>query len=136
MSIEENKAIVRRWNDELFKGNPDIIDELAAASYVNHDIGDREAFKRYRAELGAAFSDMSIAIEDTIAEGDKVVSRWTMSWTHTGEFRGISATGKQATFSGMSIHRIEGGKVVEDWSNSDSLGLMQQLGVIPPMGGE
>lgn len=136
MSIEENKAIVRRWNEELHnKGNVDIVDELADANYINHaDGSDREGFKRYWLATDAVFSDRSIAIEDLIAEGDKVVIRWTLKATHTGEYMGVPATGKQWGMKGISIYRLANGKIVEDWSASDQLGLMQQLGLIPPMG--
>ena len=135
MSVEENKAIVKRWNERLWKGNVDVIDELADDSYVNHTLGgDREGYKQYVISLQGAFSDASITLEDAIAEGDKVVIRWSMQSTHTGEYMGIPATGKRATITGISIYRIAGGKIVEDWSNADFLGFMQQLGVIPPMG--
>ena len=72
--------------------------------------------------------------EDMIAEGDRVVSRWTMRSTHKGEWMGIAPTGKQVMITGISIHRIAGGKIVEDWANADELGMMQQLGAVPPIG--
>ncbi|MBN1580392.1 MAG: ester cyclase [Anaerolineae bacterium] len=136
MSIEENKAIVRRWNDEIInKGNVDIVDELAAANYVNHaDGSDREGFKRYWKAVGAAFSNGNIAIEDLFAEGDKVVIRWMIRATHTGEYLGVPATGKKMEMAGISIYRIANGKIVQDWSVSDQLGMMQQLGLVPSMG--
>jgi predicted ester cyclase len=81
----------------------------------------------------AAFSDISITVEDQIAEGDKVVSRWTIRGTHKGEYMGIAPTGKQVTITGISIYRIEKGKIVEDWANSDMLGMLQQLGAIPSL---
>jgi steroid delta-isomerase-like uncharacterized protein len=137
MSVEENKAIVKRWNEELInKGNLDIIDELGDVNYVIHPSGrDRAAFRQSAAEMDASFSESSIAIEDTIAEGDKVAIRWTLRWTHTGEYMGIPATGKQVTITGTSIYRVANGKIVEDWANVDMLGMMQQLGAIPSMGG-
>ena len=136
MSAEENKAIVKRWNDEIWnKRNVDIINELGDVNYISHNTNyDRAAFREWAVGIRAAFSEGGITIEDTIAEGDKVVIRWTMHGTHTGEFMGISVTGKQVTLKGISIYRIANGKIVEDWSNSDDLGMMQQLGVIPPMG--
>ena len=137
MSVEENKAIAKRWNEEVYNtGNVDVIDELAAANYIQYAQNqDREAYKQGVIKARAAFSDGGITIEDTIAEGDKVVVRWTMHGTHIGEFWGIPPTGKKFTMSGISIYRIEDGKIVEDWANSDTLGMMRQLGVIPPMGG-
>ena len=136
MSIEENKAIVRRWNEETInKGNADIVDELAAADYVNHAGGfGREGHKQYLRAVGAAFSSIDIAIEDLIAEGDKVVIRWTLKATHTGEYMGVPATGKQVEMKGMSMYRLANAKIVEDWSSSDQLGFMQQLGLVPKMG--
>ena len=136
MSAKENKAIVKRWNEEVWnKGNLDVIDELADASYINHaDGGDREAFKQYAMTIRTAFSDGSIAIEDMVAEGDKVAVRWTMLGTHTAEYMGIPATGKRIKTTGISICRLVEGKIVEDWSNMDALGFLQQLGVVPPMG--
>ena len=137
MSVEENKAIAKRWNDEIMnRGNVDVIDELAAANYINYaSNADREAHKQWATELRAANSDLGITIEDTIAEGDKVVVRWTMHGTHTGEYQGIPPTGKEFTMSGISIYRIQDCKIVEDWSNSDMLGAMRQLGLLPPEGG-
>ena len=136
MSLEENKAIAKRWNEVVNKGNVDVIDELAATNYINRaSNADREAHKRWVIGWRAANPDVGITIEDTIAEGDKVVVRWTMHGTHIGEFWGIPPTGKKFTMSGISIYRIEDGKIVEDWANSDTLGMMRQLGVIPPMGG-
>jgi steroid delta-isomerase-like uncharacterized protein len=136
MSAEENKAIVKRWNEEIWnRRNVDIIDDLADASYVNRvDNSDREGYKRFAAAVLAAFSEGGISVDDVIAEGDKVAIRWTMHSIHTGEYTGIPPTGRSVTISGMSIYRIADGKVVEDWSNYDGLGMMQQLGVIPPMG--
>ena len=73
-------------------------------------------------------------VDDLVAEGDKVVVRWTFRGTHPGEFQGVPPTGKQVTIIGISIFRIVGNKVVEDWTIIDLLGLLQQLGVIPPPG--
>jgi predicted ester cyclase len=80
-----------------------------------------------------AFPDMHYTVEDLIAEGDKVVCRWTVRATHQGEFMGVPATGKVVTWTGISITRFAGGKDVEDWESFDMLGLMQQLGAIPQM---
>ena len=78
-----------------------------------------------------AFPDMRITIEDQVAEGDKVVTRWTASGTHQGDLMGIDPTGRRATVTGITIDRISGGKVEETWTNFDAMGMMQQLGVIP-----
>ena len=82
-------------------------------------------------EFRSAFPDFHVTIEDQIAEGDRVATRWTMRGTHEGEFRGISPTGKQITVTGIGIFRFSDGKVVESWDNFDQLGMMRQLGVIP-----
>lgn len=135
MSVEENKAIVQRWNDEInSKRNLDIIDELAAEGYVIHpgETG-REAHKAFLKEVQAAFSDSGIDVHDVIAEGDKVVVRYTTYGTHTGEFWGVPATHKVITQRGTNIWRVRDGKIVEEWNQGDMLGVMQQLGLVPPM---
>ena len=81
-----------------------------------------------------AFPDLNVKVEDQLAEGDKVATRWTTTGTHQGEFAGIPPTGKQGGVTGTTIARVVGGKIVEERSNWDTLGLLQQLGVIPPMG--
>ncbi|MBM3134581.1 MAG: ester cyclase [Chloroflexi bacterium] len=140
MSTEENKAIVRRWVEECYnKGNLAVADELIATNYVNHSapLGQapgREGEKQYATMIRSAYPDFHMAIEDQIAEGDKVVTRYTARGTHKGEFMGIPPTGKEITVTGIHIHRIAGGKVVEGWSEFDQLGALQQLGVVPPLG--
>jgi len=93
-----------------------------------------DAQKQSIAALRAAFPDFQLTIEDLIAEGDKVVLHWTARGTHKGEFMGIAPTGKQATVTGLSISRFAGGRIVELREIWDRLGLLQQLGVVPPMG--
>ena len=131
MSIEENKAIARRWNEELFNNaNPGIIDELAHADYVSHPgMTGREAFKQGIIQGGAAFSDWSITIDDILAEGDRVAFRWTVHATHAGEYMGVAPTGKRLIWTGMSIYRIADGKVAEDWHINDQPGFLKQLGI-------
>ena len=138
MSIEENKAIVRRCNEDVFnKKNVSALDEFLASNVVHHSLPpgvpqDRDGFKQFVSVLLAAFPDLHITIEDMIAEGDKVVARATTSGTHKGEFIGIPPTGKQATWTEIFIWRIDSGKAVEMWAELDQIGMMQQLGVIPP----
>jgi steroid delta-isomerase-like uncharacterized protein len=140
MSVEENKAIARRIGEEAWdQGNVAVLDELLAADFVYHNPGpgltpDREGYKQQVSMNRAAFSDFRFTTEDMIAEGDKVVIRWTWRGTHKGEFMGIPPTGKQVTVTGICIHRIEGGKNVEERHEIDLLGLMQQLGVVPSPG--
>jgi steroid delta-isomerase-like uncharacterized protein len=132
---EENKAIVRREIEEVFsaQGDLDVADEIFAPEYVGYpeDVrgpeGAKETAKMYR----NAFPDVQLSIEDQVAEGDKVVTRWIGSGTHQGEMMGIAPTGNQVRVDGMTISRIEDGKIVEEWEIYDALGMMQQLGAIP-----
>jgi steroid delta-isomerase-like uncharacterized protein len=140
MSIEESKAIVRFWMEECYnQGNLAVADELVAPDYVNHSapLGQApglEGEKQYAAMIRSAYPDFCMTIEDQIAEGDKVVTRYTGRGTHQGEFMGIPPTGKQITVTGIHIHRIAEGRVMEGWSEFDQLGGLQQLGVVPSMG--
>ena len=139
MSIEENKALLRRLFEEVWnQGNLGTVDELLATDYVLNDpaqmVRGPEGFKAYVSAFRAAFPDMKATIEDQIAEDDRVAMRFTVHATHKGEFQGIPPTGKQVILSGIDIQRIVGGKIVENWVNLDALGLLQQLGVLPPMG--
>ena len=139
MSTEENKANVRRVFEEGWnQGNTAVFDELFAADYLGHSpsgpIHGPEGFKQYYATYRTAFPDTHLAIEDMIAEGDKVVTRWTGTGTHQGTLMGIPPSGKRVTITGISIVRIANGKSVEDWANFDTLGMLQQIGAIPTPG--
>ena len=135
----ENKTIARRVAEEGFgRGQLEVFDELVAEDFVNHDESvppdlppGREGLKVLAQGYLTAFPDLDFTIEDQIAEGDEVVSRWSASGTHQGELMGIPATGKQARVTGITIDRIQGGKIVETWTSWDRLGLLQQLGVVP-----
>lgn len=134
MSIEDNKALLRRFFEVANKGTLSIIDELCAPEYVYHGTtGDmtREQFKQYAAGLLAVFPDLIGSVDDMIAEGDKIAARYTLQGTHQGAFKGIAPTGKKIMLKGIEIDRLAGGKFIETWTISDTLGLMQQLGVIP-----
>jgi steroid delta-isomerase-like uncharacterized protein len=135
---EQNKAISRRLVEEAFnEGKLDVVDELVAPDFINHDpaspeeIRGPEGLKDFVRTYRTAFPDIRVRIEDQIAEGDKVVSRWSGNGTHKGELMGMPASGKQATVTGISIDRLEGGKIIESWNNWDTLGMLQQLGVVP-----
>lgn len=137
MSTEENKAILRRCFEEGWnQGNLAIFDELIATDFLYHAPETRglEAFKQLTTAEMAAFPDLQITIEDMIAEGDKVVVRYTFRGTQEGETQGIPPTGKHVTVTGICICRCAGGQIVEEWENWDDLGLLQQLGAIPPLG--
>ena len=134
---ETNKILAARTLNEIWaQGNLAAADELLMAEYIFHDpnmpgIDSREAFKLVVAMYLFAFSDLSFTLDDMIAEGDKVVTRWTGTGTHTGELMGIPATGQQVAMAAISIDRFADGKAVEGWNCSDMLAVMQQLGVIP-----
>ena len=141
MSTEENKALVQRMLEAFNKGKEACmaaLEELCAPDYVYHGPGvfgdmDLAACKQMTPALYAAFPNSHMAVEDLIAEGDKVVGRYTFRGTHQGEFMGVPATGKVVTWTCILISRFAGGKCVEDWEEADMLGLFQQLGAIPQM---
>ena len=138
MSTEENKALARREIEEIFSadGNLDAAEEIYAPNYISHqpagegDIRGVEAIKEFAAGIREAFPDTEATIEDQIAEGDKVVTRFTSRGTHQGELWGIPATGRKVEVRSVSTNRMEGGKIVEHWTSADRLGMMQQLGII------
>ena len=138
MSEEQNKATFRRYVEEVGnEGNLDLVDEIFDR-YLSHQSDGHaeergpEDVKQFTGEFHQAFPDFRTVVEDQIAEGDKVVTRWRASGTHQGEFRGIAPTGKQITVTGIGIFRFsDEGKVVESWDNFDQLGMMRQLGAIP-----
>ena len=138
--LEENKALVRRLFEDLWnQGKLDVADEIFATDYIFHDpvageVRGPEGFKQFVSMYRIAFPALQFRIEAQIAESDKVVTRWTSTGTHKGELMGIPPTGVQATSTGIAIGRIAGGKIVEVWSNWDTLGLLQQLGAVPPIG--
>ena len=136
----ETKGIARRLLEEAFNsGNLDVVDELLAPEFVNHDAALPEptvgvaAAKASIAGYRAAFPDLRLTVELQVAEGEFVTTRWTGRGTHQGDLMGMAATGKQATVTGITIDQIADGRIVESWTNWDTLGLMQQLGVVPAL---
>ncbi len=132
---EENKAIVRRAFEEVWnQGNLSVIDEILSPEYTGHappeSVKSSEEFKELVMKYRAALPDIHFTIEEMEAVGDKVITRWTSSGTHNGDLMGITATGKRTTTTGITIMRIADGKCVEERSNWDALGFMQQLGVV------
>jgi steroid delta-isomerase-like uncharacterized protein len=122
------------WNE----GKQDIIDEIYAENFVNHDpsrpdVVDRKGFKNWIAEVRTSMPDHKNVVEDMIIEGDMVASRWVCTGTHLGAYGNILPTGKQAKYSGMSFYRMENDKIAEAWWLYDTFGVMQQLGVLPSM---
>ena len=137
MSTEDNKALVRRVYEEVInKGNLNVADEALTSDYVYRSPGSPEfrgpdGFKQLITMYRTAFPDLHLDVDELIAEGDTVVSRWTGRGTHQGELMGIPPTGKHVTVTGVVISRFSGGKAAEDWELIDTLGMLQQLGAIP-----
>jgi steroid delta-isomerase-like uncharacterized protein len=138
MSTEENKAISRSFCEALGNGDLDTMMQSLASNVVVHGLPGlppgREAFKGVVAMFLVAFPDAKITVEDQIAEGDTVVTRYTFCGTHQGELQGIEPTGKQVTFTGITTDCIAGGKIAEHRDIFDQLGMLQQLGAIPTPG--
>ena len=146
MSTEANKAVSRRFLEEVFsQGKMAVADQIIAPDHVNGGPGalpglppGPEGSKQLVMVYRNAFPDVHFTIDEQIAEGDKVMTRWTAHGTHKGELAGIPATGKSSTVTGLVVDRIVNGKIVESWGIFDQFGMMQQLGVIPtpePSGG-
>jgi len=140
MSIEENKALIRLFYEEVFnKKNLAAVDDFFAPDHVDHTLPaglpvGPEGTKQAIAMTLSGFPDLRVTIEDMIAEGDKVVIRFTTHGTQQGALGGIPPTGKQVAVSTIEITRIAGGKIAEDWGLDDRLGMLQQLGLVSAMG--
>ena len=141
MSLEQNKAIVRRLFDEVYNAkNIALIDDLIAPDFVDHNPvaglePGRAGFKQFIGLVATVFPDNRLTIDDLLAEGDRVAVRWTSYNTHTGgEFFGIPPSGRTAVFTGTTIYRVVNGKIVELWYNADTMGLLTQLGAPSPLG--
>ena len=140
MSSEENKALVRRFYEEIDKGNLDAMDELVAEDYLDHNPPPFPGLGSGREGLKQAFRIFWHAtpgyhrIDEQIAEGDKVVTRLTAIGKHEGDLPGAPRTGNDLTMTAITIHRIANGKLVEKWSEKDVLGFLTQIGVMRPPG--
>jgi steroid delta-isomerase-like uncharacterized protein len=136
-SEHKSKTIVRRFVEESWNGKSDVVDELIARNYVGHDPANPEPLrgpedvKTFISTYRTAFPDLRVTIEDQLAQEDLVATRWTSNGTHKGELMGIEPTGKQVTVSGVTMSRLADGKVVEEFYNWDTYGLMRQLDAIP-----
>ena len=138
MSANGNLDVVRRALrplEEVLEAH----DELYGPEWVGHFPGmpplTAEHHRQYSMAMMQAFPDLERTIDDLFAADDKVVLRWSARGTHTGDFNGMPPTGREATSSGITIFRVEDGRIVEEWAESDMLGLLQQLGAIPSPGG-
>ena len=137
---EANVEVVRRYFAAWNTCDLDALDDLIADDYIDHaahagEAAGRAGVKAFFVTWRTAFPDFSSAIEDQVAEGDTVVTRWTLHGTHQGDYHGISPTGRPVTMPAISIARIADGKVVEEWYIGDELGLLRQIGAIPARGG-
>lgn len=138
----ENKATIRRFIEEAWnRGNLSVVDRIFSSDHVGHDPANPPGFpppgpdgvKGLVTMYRTAFPDAHFTIEDQIAEGDKVATRWRASGTHKGDLMGIAPTGRKVTVTGITIDHFDGVRNMESWSNWDALGLMQQLGVVPKL---
>jgi len=135
----DNIALMKRFVEEVWnKGNFKVADELSSSTAIFHDpiakdLSSLDAFKGYVASLRVAFPDFHVALDDIAMSGDKVYMRWTATGTNNGSFMGMAPTNKRSVVVGMSMNRIQGGKIVETWMSYDMLGMLQQLGIAPPM---
>jgi steroid delta-isomerase-like uncharacterized protein len=141
MTTEDNKRLTARWFEEVFnQGNLATVDELLAPAAVSHmpspapDVVGPEAFKQVVRDFRTGLPDLHVALDDLIAEGDQVVTRWTLTGTHRGTFMGIPPTGNRVTATGISIVRFDGGQEIEAWNEWDAGGLGQQLRAAPAAG--
>ncbi|MGD9893119.1 MAG: ester cyclase [Dehalococcoidia bacterium] len=141
MSVEANVAATRRLFEDVWsQGNLDAVDEIFAADYLDHVVQGPEprvvqgpeAFKQVVATFRTAFPDLHYTIDDLIATGDKVVTRFAARGTHRGAFMGLAPTGKSIAYTGIDIGRFENGRLAEAWASYDALGLLQQLGLANP----
>ena len=139
MSIEHNKELARRHTECWNQGNVAPLEELLAPDFIHHNpanphVRSRKDYKRWFTESHRLFPDFHITVEIAVAEGDYGAGRWTWSGTNTGDFESPApapATGKQVSVSGMNIFRFAGGKIVEEWLQEDTMGMLQQLGFMP-----
>jgi steroid delta-isomerase-like uncharacterized protein len=139
MSAEENKDKMRHFLEEGFgQGKVEVVDEVLHSDFVcwdpNSDTGEIRGAQTIKGEIEYfrnAVPDLTYTVEDQIAEGDRVVTRYTTRGTHQGEFFGVAGTGKPIEMTGISIDRFEEGRLVEEWPEYDLLGAMRQVGAIP-----
>ena len=140
MPAEEHKAVIRRYIEEAWnKGNVGIIDELMAVQYARYmGVGapplNREGQKQRILGFRRAFPDLRLEVEDLVAEDEKVSFRLVLRGTHQGEFLRVPPTGKTIQVGAVDVARFEGDKIVEQWGQTDLLGLLQQIGAVPPAG--
>ncbi|HEU5424683.1 MAG TPA: ester cyclase [Nitrolancea sp.] len=140
MTAEANKKLVRRYGHVWHAGNQHLVDELAAPDLVvyyplfGREVRGHAAFKQVLTGTHVAFPDVQLVFEELLAEGDAVVARWRATATSRGAFAGRPPTGQRVEWTGMTLYRIAGGKVIEERGEEDALGLFRQLGALPVPG--
>lgn len=136
----ENVTLVNRYVDEIWnQGNLDAVGELLAEDYVNETLppglpSNREGLKQMAGMMHAAFSDLTLTVEDTLAQNGKVVQRWSGRGRHTGELMGVPSSGNEVSYQGISVYHVADGKIAQDWTRVDLMGIMQQIGAAPGPG--
>ncbi|MBV9957020.1 MAG: ester cyclase [Acidobacteria bacterium] len=137
--LEENKALVQRWFEEVWnQGRAEAIDEMLAADAVVHGLADESGqplrgtadFRPFHRKFREAFPDIYVVVEDAIAEGDRVAVRCSVRGSHRGDSLGFAASHREAAFTGIALVRISDGKIVEAWNNFDFMSMYRQLGAI------
>lgn len=138
MSVNTNRAIIKRFVEEVWnRGRLDLVEEFFDEDVIDHyrpgspGLRGRKQSQDVMGMVRAALPDIHVSLDDVIAEGDRVVTRWNWTATHEGELLGVSATGKPITNSGTTIYRFANARIAEVWNFFDELGLMQQMGVVP-----
>jgi steroid delta-isomerase-like uncharacterized protein len=136
MSTEENKAAVHRIEEAVGNGDLDALDNLYATDFTDHNpFPDQapgiEGLKQKVAAINAALPDQEVSVDFLVSEDDTVVDHWTATGTHQGEFMGIPPTGSPVAVTGISIYRFKGGKVAEEWTEFDGIGMLAQMGALP-----
>jgi len=136
----DNIALMKRFVEEVWNnGNMSVADELSSTTTIFRDpivkeLKSLDAFKRHVQELRTGFPDLRVTLEDIASSGDKVYARWTVTGTQKGPYMGSPGTNRRSVVQGMSCNRLQGGKIVETWMSYDVLGMVQQLGIAPPVG--
>jgi steroid delta-isomerase-like uncharacterized protein len=142
MSVEENKTTMRQYLGVFEEGNIDLLDEMLAPDYVNHTPATPdlptgpEGVEGVVSMFRGGMPDLRVVVEDMIAEGDKVATRYTLEGTHEGELFGVLSTGRRLSIKSITVERVSDGKIREHWRVTDSLDMMQQVGVVPEPGRE
>ena len=142
MSPQDPKGIVRRYFEEIWdRGDLDVIDQLFSPDFVRHgpaveggDVRGHEGLKQLVRLYRGSFPDLKVPIDEQIAEGDVVVTRWTAHGSHQGELLGTAPTGRRVTVPGMLMDRVAEGKIAEEWASYDALRMLQDLGAMPAPG--